>query len=86
MSLLYLRLTDFDLCLESDVGAALGGEVPDVHDVPRRLLGVRLVVAVGLGQNSIDILGDIPSLPLIMFECLQSTCRSLVLKLSLNLS
>ena len=41
------RLTDFDLGLEADVGAALGGEVPDVHDVPRRPLGVRLVVAVG---------------------------------------
>ena len=41
------RLTDFDLCLEADVGAALGGEVPDVHDVPRRPLGVGLVVAVG---------------------------------------
>ena len=58
------RLTDFDLCLEADVGAALGGEVPDVHDVPSRPLGVRLVVAVGLGCNSIDIFVDPESGPI----------------------
>ena len=38
--------TDFDLGLETDVGAAPPGEVLDVNDVPRRLDGVRLVAAV----------------------------------------
>lgn len=49
------RPTDFDLGLETDVGAAPRGEVFHVHDVPRRLDGVRLVSAIRVKQ--VGVLG-----------------------------
>ena len=47
------RPTDFDLGLETDVGAAPRGEVFHVHDVSRRLDGVRLVPAIRVEQGGV---------------------------------
>ena len=48
-----MSLTDFDLGLKTDVGRAPGGEVLDVHDVSRRLDGVRFVPAIRVEQGGV---------------------------------
>ena len=48
-----MSLTDFDLGLKPDVGRAPRGEVLDVHDVSRRLDGVRLVPAIRVEQGGV---------------------------------